>query len=202
MKMLIIGASGTIGSQITAALSNQHDVITAGKHTGARQIDITDPESIHTTLTAIGQLDAIINATGDVAFDSFENLSQKEWNKGIQSRLMGQINLTQMGMHFLNDGGSITLTTGIIADHPIKYGVSAATLNGAIHHFVKAVSNELPRGIRINAVSPSVVTESLSIYADYFPGFQSIDASTLAQFYLRSTLGIETGQVFKAYGEN
>ncbi|WP_299495222.1 short chain dehydrogenase [uncultured Shewanella sp.] len=202
MKILIIGASGTIGRQVAARLSTQHEIITAGRHSGDINMDLTKTDSIHNALSAIGQVDGIINATGDVAFKSFEHLSQEEWNTGINSRLMGQINLTQIGIHHLTDNGSITLTSGIIADHPIKYGVSAATLNGAIHHFVKAVSNELPRGIRINVVSPTVVTESLATYGEYFPGFNAIDANTLAQFYQRSTLGVETGQTFKAYAGN
>lgn len=202
MKILVIGASGTIGSKIVEALEKTHEVIKAGKNKGDVQIDITNPTSIRASLSALGQLDAIICATGDVAFNAFSSLSREEWDIGINSRLMGQVNLTQIGVEYLSDGGSITLTSGIIADYPIAFGASAATLNGAIQHFTKAVSNELPRGIRINVVSPSVVTESLDTYGDYFPGFHSIDATDVAKSYVRSALGIETGQTFKAFAGN
>ncbi|GAK85649.1 short chain dehydrogenase [Vibrio ponticus] len=134
-----------------------------------------------------------------MAFNTFEQISREEWDVGINSRLMGQINLTQIALNYLNDKGSVTLTSGIIADYPIAYGVSAATLNGALEHFVTAVSHELPRGIRVNAVSPTVVTESLATYGDYFPGFNSIDAKDVAKFYVRSALGIENGKTFKAF---
>ncbi len=115
---------------------------------------------------------------------------------------MGQVNLTQIGSKYLNDGGSVTVTSGIIADYPIAYDTSAATLNGAIQHFVKAVFTELTNNIHINVVSPTVVTESLEIYGDYFLGFSSINAEDLAKFYVRSVLGVETGQVFKAFASN
>ncbi|WP_391090139.1 short chain dehydrogenase [Vibrio sp. NH-UV-68] len=202
MKVLVIGASGTIGSKVVEALGDTHDVVKAGKGSGDVQIDITNPDSIRSALDSIGQLDAIICATGDVAFNAFTSLSREEWDIGINSRLMGQVNLTQIGAEYLNDSGSITLTSGIIADYPIAYGTSAATLNGAIEHFAKAVSTELPRSIRINVVSPSMVTESLGTYGNYFPGFHSIAAKDVATSYIRSVLGVESGQTFKAFAGN
>jgi len=202
MKILVIGASGTIGSRIADTLSTAHEVIKANYQSGDVQIDISKVDSINSALEAIGKVDAIVCATGNVAFNAFSELSREEWDMGINSRLMGQVNLTQIGSQYLNDGGSITLTSGIIADYPIAYGTSAATLNGAIQHFVKAVALELPRNIRINVVSPTVVTESLSVYGDYFPGFNSINAEDLAKYYVRSVLGVETGQTFKAFADN
>mgnify|MGYP002700091933 FL=1 len=202
MKILIIGASGTIGNQIVTALTDKHEVIQANFNSGDVRIDISDTRSIQSMFNTVGMVDAIVCATGNVAFNTFSELSRDEWDVGINSRLMGQINLTQIGHQYLNAGGSITLTSGIIADYPIAYGTSAATLNGAIEHFAKAVSVELPKSIRINVVSPSVVTESLDIYGDYFPGFNSISAKDVAKFYLRSILGVETGQILKAFAGN
>ncbi|MCL9780038.1 short chain dehydrogenase [Vibrio sp. S4M6] len=202
MKILIIGAAGTIGQAVTSALENDHQIITAGRKSGDVIMDITSNDSIYTALESVGTLDAIICAAGDVGFNHFEDLTAADWEKGIRSRLMGQINLTQIGMKYLSSHGSITLTAGIIADHSIAQGTSAATLNGAIEHFVKSVANELPNRQRINVVSPSVVTESLGAYGDFFPGFFSVDASDVAKYYVRAVLGVETGKTLKAFGGN
>lgn len=202
MKILVIGASGTIGSQIVTALAVKNEVIQANYNSGDVQIDISNMISIHSMFDTIGKVDAIVCATGNVAFNAFSELSRDEWDVGINSRLMGQVNLTQIGSKYLGKGGSITLTSGIIADYPIAYGTSAATLNGAIEHFVRSVSVELPKSLRINVVSPTVVTESLATYGDYFPGFNSVNAEDVAKYYVRSVLGVETGQTFKAFAGN
>ncbi|WP_133407712.1 short chain dehydrogenase [Parashewanella tropica] len=202
MKILVIGATGTIGKAIVSALEGKHTIIKASRTQGDVLIDISCPNSIKRAFEQLTDLDAVICATGSVAFAPFSKMTREQWDIGINGRLMGQIHLAQQAAKMLNDNGSITLTTGIIADHPIATGISAATLSGAIHHFVHHVALELPQGIRINCVSPSVLTESLDIYADYFPGFRSISAKEVAQYYVRSVEGVETGKVFKAYVNN
>ena len=102
-------------------------------------------------------------------------------------------------MSYLSEGGSITLTSGILTEQPIAWGTSASTINGAVNHFVKAAATELPNKIRINAVSPTVVTESLPIYQDYFPGFESASASKVANAYFKSVMGVQTGQIFEVF---
>lgn len=100
----------------------------------------------------------------------------------------------------LSDKGSITLISGILSEEPINWGVSASTVNGAIDHFVKAAACELPRGLRINVVSPTVLAESMDKYADFFPGLVPVPAARVALAYQKSVLGIQTGQVFRVNG--
>ena len=119
---------------------------------------------------------------------------------GLQSKLMGQINLTRAAIAHLSDRGSITLISGILSEEPIHWGVSATTINGAIEHFVKGAACELPRGIRINVVSPTVLEESMGKYADFFPGFVPVPAARVAQAYKKSVLGVQTGQIFRVNG--
>lgn len=202
MKILVIGSSGTIGSQIVKSLSTDHEIIEANKNSGDFKIDILSTKSIQSVFDSVGEIDAIVCAAGNIAFKAFSDLSREDWDIGINSRLMGQINLTQIGSKYLRENGSITLTSGIVADYPIAFGTSAATLNGAIEHFVQSVALELPKSIRINVVSPAVVTESLSIYSEYFPGFNSITSKDLARYYVRSILGIATGQTLRAFAGN
>ena len=200
MKIVVVGASGTIGQAIVRLFhSTQHEVIQVGRTTGDVLIDIRDEHSLHQGLEKIGKVDAMISAMGDVVFKPFNAMTQADWYTGFQSKLLGQIQLVQIGSQYLNAGGSFTLTSGIIADVPVKDGISAATINGALEHFVTAVAGELPAQQRINIVSPTVLSESLASYQDYFPGFSAINADTLAKVYLRSVMGRENGRVLKAF---
>lgn len=200
MKILVVGAAGNIGQAVTQLLKAEgHQVIQVGRTRGDLLMDIRDPNSLQQGFNQLGKVDAIIAAMGDVAFKPFDQLDQADWQKGIQSKLLGQIQLVQVGSQFLNAGGSITLTSGIIADVPVKDGVSAATINGALEHFVAAVANELTHQQRINIVSPTVLTESYTAYRDYFAGFSTIDADILAKSYLRSVMGRENGRTLKAF---
>jgi NAD(P)-dependent dehydrogenase (short-subunit alcohol dehydrogenase family) len=115
------------------------------------------------------------------------------------SKLKGQINLVLLGIPFINDGGSFTLTSGVMMDDPILKGASAAMANGGIQAFVRASAIEMPRGIRINNVSPNVLIESMDKYADFFQGFKAVPAADVALAYKKSVLGAQTGQTYKVY---
>lgn len=197
MKIVVIGANGTIGSAVVAVLEKKYEVIKVGKSSGDVTMDITDTVSIKSAFESIGSVDAVISAAGDVAFNLFSDMTEEEWQVGLGSKLRGQINLTREVLPYLNPNGSITLTSGILADEPIAMGTSATTVNAGVEHFAMAVSTELPKGIRINVVSPSVLEESLPVYGDFFPGFNAVPASKVAQAYLRCVAGVVTGRVFK-----
>ncbi|WP_417794968.1 short chain dehydrogenase [Terasakiella pusilla] len=199
MKIAIFGAPGTIGQHVVKALQADHEVISIGQTRGDFQVDLTDIQSIREIFDKIGHVDAVINTAGAASFNNFMDMTQEEWQVGINSKMMGQINLTRVAADYLTDNGSITLTTGILSDIPIKLGVSASTTNGAVEKFVMAVATELPRGLRINVVSPTVLTESLPDYGPYFPGFNAIDGQDVAPYYVRSVLGVETGKVLKCF---
>jgi NAD(P)-dependent dehydrogenase (short-subunit alcohol dehydrogenase family) len=142
-------------------------------------------------------VDAIIATTGNLFFGPLVEMTAENFNQGLQDKLLGQVRLALKGQHMLNDGGSITLTSGIIADEPIYQGVNATAVNAALAGFVKAAACELPRGIRINLVSPTMLTESAEAYGDFFPGFESVPAARVALAYRKSVEGIQSGQVFK-----
>ncbi|WP_428625222.1 short chain dehydrogenase [Sedimenticola sp.] len=197
MKIVVLGATGTIGSAVINALGDDQEVIKVGKSNGDMNVDITDSSSIHRAFDQIGPFDALVVATGDVAFNAFDAMKEEEWSVGLHSKLMGQVNATRAAIDYLNPNGSITLTTGILSDEPIAWGTSASTINGAVEHFVRAVSTELPKGIRINAVSPSLLEESVGVYGNFFPGFIPVPGARVAQAYVKSILGVATGQVYK-----
>ncbi|MFM5624789.1 short chain dehydrogenase [Aeromonas veronii] len=200
MKIVIVGASGTVCSAVSELLAKDHQVIRVGHSRGDATVDMRDLASIKALFAQVGQFDALVVASGSVAFNGLTEMTDEQWQVGLQSKLMGQINLTRAAIPYLTDKGSITLISGILSEEPINWGVSASTVNGAIDHFVKAAACELPRGIRINVVSPTVLAESMDKYADFFPGFVPVPAAKVAQAYKKSVLGIQTGQVFRVNG--
>ena len=198
MKILVIGASGTIGSKVAQHFQQDHEVITANRKSGDYKVDIADTNSIVQLFNTIGIIDAIICAAGEARWGKFNDLSEEDFHIGIQSKLMGQVNLVRIGKDYLTSRGSITLTTGILADDPVLQTTSAAMVNGAIHSFVQAAALELT-DVRINAVSTGVVEDAYAKYQTYFPGHTPIPMDKMMMGYIRSVLGAGTGQVIRIY---
>ncbi|HBR4783152.1 TPA: short chain dehydrogenase [Klebsiella pneumoniae] len=195
MKIIVIGASGTIGRAVSEELSQRHEVIRVGRTRGDYQVDITSQESVEALFAQTGEVDAIVSTTGNLHFGPLSTMTDSQFNLGLQDKLLGQIRLALVGQHFLRDGGSITLVSGIVAQEPIAQGVNATTVNAGLEGFVRAAC-ELPRGIRINLISPTVLSESLAAYGDFFPGFPSVPAAAVAQAYRRSIEGVQTGRIY------
>lgn len=197
MKILIIGGNGTIGKRVTKALTKKHKVVIAGRTTGDIQVEISDSTSITNMFETTGKLDAIVNIAGDAKWDKFNALSEEDFYIGIKSKMMGQVNLVRIGKDFLNEQGSITLTTGILGDYPVDMTTSAALVNGAINSFVKAVALELENGFRINAVSSDLVEDAKDKYQDYFPGHTPVPMHKVVNGYLKCIEGKITGQIIR-----
>lgn len=199
MKILIVGASGTIGNEVTTLLEKDHDIIRAGRNGTDVQVDITSEKSIRKMYEQTGDIDAVVNASGGATFSPVNELTPDLNEKGIQSKLKGQINLVLLGLKHMNKNGSFTLTTGIMMDDPIPQGASAAMANGGVKAFVKASSIEMPRGIRINSVSPNAVEESWERLHTLFEGFDPVPASRVALAFKKSVCGLQTGQNYEVY---
>ncbi|HLS08693.1 short chain dehydrogenase [Lentibacillus sp.] len=199
MRVLVVGASGTIGQKITEALSLNHDVLRAGRNGADVSVDIMSPDSIRKMYETVHRVDAVINASGGANFKAVPDLTPELNEKGIESKLKGQINLVLLGQEYVNDGGSFTLTTGVMMDDPIPMGASAAMANGGVKAFVKAAAIEMPRGIRINSVSPNIVQESWDRLGGFFAGFTPVPAVRVARAYVKSVEGAQTGQNYEVY---
>jgi len=200
MKVLIVGGNGTIGKKVKIRFSENHEVIVAGRSSGDVQVDIALSNSIATMLEATGKVDAIINVAGDAKWDKFDNLSEDDFYIGIKSKMMGQVNLVRLGKEYLNPGGSITLTTGILADDPVAMTTSAAMVNGAIQSFTKAVALELENGIRVNCVSADLVEDAYEKYKDYFPGNTPVPMHKVVDAYVKCALGKINGEILRIRG--
>ncbi|WP_028560282.1 short chain dehydrogenase [Paenibacillus pinihumi] len=199
MRIVLIGASGTLGSAVRKELATQHEIITAGRKDADVQVDISSPESIRNMYQSIGQVDAVVSTAGRTFFGPLTELTPENNEITILNKLKGQINLVLLGIDYVQDKGSFTLTTGIIMDSPIIGGASSAIAGGAIRAFTQSAAIELPRGIRINNVSPNVLVESMEQYGPYFPGFEPVPASRAALAYRKSVEGAQTGQTYTVY---
>jgi NAD(P)-dependent dehydrogenase (short-subunit alcohol dehydrogenase family) len=197
MKVLVIGASGTLGKAVVAELALRHDVIEVGKSRGGHRVDVLDSSSIRRLFADIGKVDAVVTATGNLHFGALAEMTPEQFQIGLDDKLMGQVKVVLAAHPFVNDGGSFTLTSGIVGIEPIRYGVNATAVNAAVEGFVRGAAIELPRGLRINAVSPTVLTESLPAYGAYFRGFESAPAARVALAYSRSVEGAQTGCVYR-----
>ncbi|MCF2220474.1 MAG: short chain dehydrogenase [Chlorobi bacterium] len=199
MKILIIGGNGTIGKTVAAHFKENNEVVIAGRNSGDLTVDIADSHSIKEMFKKTGKLDAIICIAGEAKWADFNDLTEEDYYIGLKSKLMGQVNLVRIGKDYLNSNGSITLSTGILADDPVVQTASAAMVNGGIHSFVQAAALELENGIRLNVVSSGMVEDAYEKYRDYFPGHNPIPMKKVINGYVRSVNGKGNGEVIRIY---
>jgi len=199
MKILIIGGNGTIGKKVSGHFAAKHEVIVAGRSSGDVTVDMTDSQSIQAMFDSVGRVDAVVCIAGEAKWAAFEEMSEEDYYIGLRSKLMGQVNLVRIGHPYVNDGGSFTLSTGILADHPVAFTTSAAMVNGGIHSFVKAACLELKRSQRINVVAAGLVEDAVDKYEAYFPGHNPIPMWKVVNGYVKSVLGKGTGEIIRMY---
>ncbi|MDX2163798.1 MAG: short chain dehydrogenase [Gammaproteobacteria bacterium] len=199
MKIIVVGGTGTIGKAVVKELSQRHEIITVGHKSGDVQADIQRVESIEKMYKHIGEFDAVVSTVGNLHFGPLEQFTPELYDIGLKSKLMGQINLVLIGKNYVKDNGSFTLTSGILSDDPIRFGSSAGMVNSALDGFVRAAAIEMPKNLRINVVSPTILTESLPQYGDFFHGFESVSASRVALAYSKSVEGAQTGKIYKVW---
>jgi NAD(P)-dependent dehydrogenase (short-subunit alcohol dehydrogenase family) len=199
MKILLIGASGTIGKRIYDRFAKKHDIVRASRTGADVEVDITDAASIEKMYRSAENIDAVICAAGPAKFGFFAELSEDDFYVGIRGKMMGQVNLVRIGQNYANDGASFTLTTGILADDPVVGSSGLSLVNGAVNSFATAAALELPRNQRINVVCPTVVEDSAGAYADFFPGFDPAPMDKVVNGYVRSVETKITGRIIRIY---
>jgi NAD(P)-dependent dehydrogenase (short-subunit alcohol dehydrogenase family) len=198
MRVVVIG-KGTIGSAISKVLEQKgHEVVPVSRNSGKFRADISDSESLKALFSSVGSFNAVANAAGDVFPGPYEQTTDEQWEKSIKSKGMGQINLVRAALPFITDKGSFTLVSGILTDEYMHGGTIGTTINHLVEGFVKASAVELPRGVRINCVSPTVLAESVG-YHEYFTGFTPVPAAEVAQAYLRAISTPITGRILQLH---
>ena len=199
MRILIIGGNGTIGRRVSKHLADKNELIIGGRTNGDVKVDIADSKSIKSMFEQTGNVDAIVCIAGEAKWANFNEMSEEDFYVGLKSKLMGQVNLVRIGKDYLNPNGSITISTGILADDPVVKTTSAAMVNGGLHSFVRAVALEIENGIRVNVVSLGVVEDAYEKYKEFFPGHNPIATEKVINAYFRSVYGKGNGEIIKVY---
>jgi NAD(P)-dependent dehydrogenase (short-subunit alcohol dehydrogenase family) len=198
MKIIIVGATGTMGKHLVSAFEKDHEIISVASKGGDIQADITSTDSIEKIFKQVGSFDALISTAGPTYVGPWINLTDTTFRKGVEGKMMGQINLVLIGQHYINPRGSFTLITGALTHEPQKNFANASAANAAVEGFVRAAAIELQNGIRINAVSPTVIENSPQ-YFPFFSGEMPVTMKQLEYGFRKSIFGANTGQVIKPY---
>ncbi|MBO0589956.1 short chain dehydrogenase [Cellulophaga sp. E16_2] len=194
--IILIGANGKMGQAALTGLG-KHKIITAGRSADNYdfQVDITNEASLRKLYEDVGHFDAVVNTVGVCEYANFTEMTEEQWMSTILSKMMGQINIVRIGQEYIADKGSFTLITGILNTKPIPFAIADATTSGAIDTFVKCVAFEMPRGIRVNSINPTVLEEAWDVYGEMMPGFEPVPGKLVGKAFERSVDGFITGQV-------
>lgn len=196
MRICVVGGTGLIGSAVSDALSERHEVIRVGNSSGEVRVDIGSKESIEKMYGALGPVDAVASAAGRAAFGELAELSDDDFRLGMENKLMGQVNLVRVGLDHVSDGGSFTLVSGILSREPTPGSAAVSPANAGLEAFVRAAALEMPRGLRVNVISPPWVAETLvELGRDPSPG---MPAAEVAHAYVESIEGDRNGDVIDA----
>jgi NAD(P)-dependent dehydrogenase (short-subunit alcohol dehydrogenase family) len=195
MRILVVGATGVIGRAVVAALSAGHEVIPASLRSATIKVDIADPGSIQQMYRSVGRVNAVVCAAGQARFAPLAQLSDADFRFCLDNKLMGQVNLVRFGFEHMPDGGSFTLTTGTLAQTPMPGSAAISLVNAGLEGFVRAAALESPRHIRVNAVSPPWVSETLR--ALKMDPSQGLPADAVARAYVRSVTGTDNGSTLR-----
>lgn len=195
MRVLVIGGSGTIGEAVVQALHG-HEVLSAGRSSGDLRVDITDADSIRQMFAQAGRVDAVVSCAGGGAWKPLDQLSDDDFEMSLQYKLMGQVNLVRYGLEQVADGGSITLTSGVLSQEPTPGSAAISLVNAGLEGFARAAALEMPRGIRVNVVSPPWVSETLQAMGRDPAG--GMPAASVARTYVDAVTGAHNGRVLDA----
>ncbi|MBZ9737365.1 short chain dehydrogenase [Mesorhizobium sp. CA18] len=195
MRIVVVGAEGDIGKAVCAELGSRHEIIRAGRTSGDIRVDMANRASVGAMYARCGKVDAVVSTAGDVHFSPLHDYTEESFMLGLRHKVLGQVNLVLAGLDIINEAGSFTLTSGVLDRDPIRTGAAAATANGALGGFVVGAAIEMPRGLRINVVSPGLLDVSVPRYGEWFPGHEPVSSKRVGLAYAKSVEGAITGKV-------
>jgi NAD(P)-dependent dehydrogenase (short-subunit alcohol dehydrogenase family) len=192
MKVVVIGGNGTIGSAVVEALRKSGHQVSAASRKTVPPVDLERPETVATLLGLKKAFDAVVVCAGSGGWKPLEKLTDEDFAFSLRNKLMGQVNVVRTAKDLVKDGGSITVTSGILATHPQPGSSAISLVNAGLDAFVRAAALEMPRGIRVNVVSPPWVKESLR--AMKMDDSHGMSAADVAKAYVAAVEGTTNGQ--------
>lgn len=194
MKIVIVGAAGHVGRTVCAELYGRHELVKVGRSTGDFHADMTDVASVEAMFRRIGKVDAVVVTAGAVRFAPLTELTSSGVRTCLEDKVLGQVNVVLAGLDYVNDEGSFTLTNGLLDRKPVVNGAGAATANAALNGFVAGAAVEMPRGLRINVVSPGLLDISEERYGRFLHGHRAVPSEVVGRAYARSIESSLTGE--------
>lgn len=195
MRIIVVGAAGDIGRAACKELGQRHEIVTVGRTAGDFLVDVSDLQAVKLLYEEVGIFDAVVSCAGDATFTPLADMDQETFMVGLRQKVMGQVNVVLAGLNVISDGGSFTLTSGVLDRDPIRMGSNAATANGALAGFVTGAAIEMPRGLRVNVVSPGMLDVSAPRYGAWFSGHKPVPSHDVGLAYAKCVEGALTGQV-------
>jgi uncharacterized protein YbjT (DUF2867 family) len=83
-KIVVFGATGTIGKAVVAGLPPKYEVLKVGNRQGQFKADLADAGSIRNVFQAIGKVDGIVSTAGAARFAPLGKLTDEDFP--LQSR--------------------------------------------------------------------------------------------------------------------
>lgn len=189
----MIGATGTIGSAVVDALAGSHEVIAATR-SGEPRVDLSDADTIDALFESTPEVDAVVCCAANAPLEPMDRLSAGRLADLVTPKLLGQVSVAIAAAARLSGGGSITLTSGKIPE-ATEGSAPGALVNAGIEAFVQAAPADLRGGLRINAVSPGWVRETL-IEMGMDPS-EGVPAAEVAQAYVSAVEGSMQGTILR-----
>ncbi len=195
MKIIVLGATGKIGRAITRELEPRHEIVSVGSRSGDLQVDYTDGESVRSMFESVGSFDGLVCVVGgDSTFRPYDQLTDGDFELGFRRKFLAQLNLVRVGADFATDGASFTLSSGFLSHYPITSSVATSPFNAAVDALATSLAPLLPRGLRINVVSPAPVVPVDKVRVGL------VSAAQVAAHYVQCVEGDFTGRVLRAWG--